>query len=166
MFKLLMWLTGLMLLASCDLDTEETVKAQLASRLYLLDTMHFSSKGTCTAAVFTLALGEFRKPYFTADTLETAMERVRGQKDVLFALKGLTPHEVTEAIMSRDLSNGLGLISSGIGPARDCMDARISRGYYRVLMSEQTQMVYLPEENALLLLYPPEKLAFFLRGNV
>lgn len=68
--------------------------------------------------------------------------------------------------MSRDLSNGLGLISSGIGPARDCMDEKIMRGYYRVLMSPAAQMVYLPQENALLLLYPPEKLAFFLRGNV
>jgi hypothetical protein len=162
----LLALLALVFTASCDLDTEEAVKAQLSGRLYILETMHFTSKGSCTAAVFTLALGEFRKPYPLATSLETAMARVKAQQTVQFALAGLTPHQVSEAIMSRDLSNGLGLISSGIGPARDCMDEKIMRGYYRVLMSPAAQMVYLPQENALLLLYPPEKLAFFLRGNV
>ncbi|MCV2891588.1 hypothetical protein [Lentibacter sp. XHP0401] len=166
MRKFITCLLAALLTAGCELDREEDVKTLLSSRLYILTTMHFTSKSSCTAAVFTLALGEFRKGYYLAETLDTALERIRDQEPVQFALEGLNPNQITEAIMSRDLSNGLGLISSGIGPARDCMDAKISRGYYRVLLSEQTQMVYLPEENALLLLYPPERLAFFLRGNV
>ncbi|WP_438991262.1 hypothetical protein [Lentibacter sp.] len=166
MRRIMACLAALAVLAGCELDTEESLKKQLSARLYILEVMHFTSKSSCTAAVFTLALGEFRKPYPLAETLDSALARVRDQKQVQFALEGLSPNEITEAIMSRDLPNGLGLISAGIGPARDCMDARIARGYHRVLLSPVSQMVYLPEENALMILYPPEKLAFFLRGNV
>jgi len=164
--KIIACLGAVVLLGGCELDTEESLKKKLSARLYILETMHFTSKSSCTAAVFTLALGEFRKPYPLAETIDRALERIRAQKHVQFALEGLTPNEITEAIMSRDLPNGLGLISAGIGPASDCMDQRISRGYHRVLLSPASQMVYMPEDNALLIVYPPEKLAFFLRGNV
>lgn len=166
MRKVIACLGAIALLAGCELDTEESLKEQLSARLYILETMHFTSKSSCTAAVFTLALGEFRKPYPLVETLDRALQRIRAQNPVQFALEGLSPNEITEAIMSRDLPSGLGLISAGIGPARDCMDERISRGYHRVLLSPMSQMVYMPADNALLILYPPEKLAFFLRGNV
>ena len=166
MRRIIACLAALAVLAGCALDTQESLKKQLSARLYILEVMHFTSKSSCTAAVFTLALGAFRKPYPQARSIDSALERIRGQNQVQFQLDGLSPNEITEAIMSRDLPHGLGLISAGIGPARDCMDARIARGYHRVLLSPLSQMVYLPQDNALLILYPPEKLAFFLRGNV
>lgn len=154
------------MLAGCALDSEDELRRVLGSRLYLLDTVHFSSAGNCTAAVFTLALAEFRAPFPMAVSLEGALDKLEAGEAAHLHLEGLTPNEISEAVMSHDLPTGLGLISAGIGPAQDCMSDPVSRGYYRVLTSVETQMVYLPEENALLLLYPPEKLAFFLRGNI
>ncbi|RFP86126.1 hypothetical protein DZK27_15125 [Rhodobacteraceae bacterium 63075] len=159
---------GMMLwvLAGCALDSEESLRRALGTRLYLLDTVHFASKGNCTAAVFTLAKGEFREPFPMVVSVKGALAKLRAGEAAYLHLEGRTPNEISEEIMSHDLPTGLGLISVGIGPAQDCMSDPVSRGYYMVLTSAQSQMVYLPEENALLLLYPPEKLAFFLRGNI
>lgn len=160
---LLLWL---LILTGCALDKEESLRKALTSRLYIQETVHFVSTRSCTAAVYSLAKAEFRAPYPSVVSYERALEKIGEGADFLFVIEGASPNEISEGIMSRDLPKGLGLISAGIGPANGCMDARISLGFYRVLMSPQSQLVYMPEKNALLLVYPPERLAFFLRGSV
>ncbi len=157
---------ALLALASCDLDKEAELRSTLTQQLYVLETVHFASKSTCTAAVYTLALSEFRKGYAGATSVKTALELIAQGKAVHFIMPGQSPNAISEQVMTGDLPSGLGLMSAAVGPAENCMPEPVARGYFRVLMSPETDLVYLPQDNSILLLYRPEKLAFYLRGNV
>ena len=73
---------------------------------------------------------------------------------------------VSEGLMSVNLYDGLGLISSFVGPAQACMSEAFQSDVYMALMSPDTVMIYDPASNALLLLHRPSQIAFFMRGNV
>ncbi|MBU2980727.1 hypothetical protein KO498_02765 [Lentibacter algarum] len=159
-------LLALLALTGCKLDSEEALRQRLIRQVYLLDTVHFASSSTCTAAVFTLALAEFRNKFAAAGTVKAALRMIEQGQPVHFYMPEVSPNEISERLMSHNLPSGLGLISAAVGPAQNCMPDQVSRGYFRVLMSPETQLVYLPKDNALLLVYVPEKLAFYLRSNV
>ncbi len=159
-------LLALLALGGCDLDSEAELRAVLSHRVYLLDTVHFASKSTCTAGVFTLALSEFRKGYAGVTSISKGVELIEQGVAVHFIMPGHSPNAISEQVMTHDLPHGLGLVSAAVGPAENCMSEPVARGYFRVLMSEETDLVYLPADNSVLLLYRPEKLAFYLRGDV
>jgi hypothetical protein len=46
------------------------------------------------------------------------------------------------------------------------MEDWVARGTLAVLTSPDSEMVYAPAENALLLIYPPEAYAIYLRGTL
>lgn len=156
----------ILILSGCALDREADLRSVLAKRMYLAETEFFESKTNCTVGVFHLARVQWRKAYPRVSSLRGALDWIRAGDAVQFNMPGLSPNAISQQVISSDLPGGLGLLSTGVGPALDCMDARISRGYYRVLMSPDTITVYDAGQNALLLVYPPERLAFFLRGNV
>ena len=54
-------LSALLVLSSClPLDKEEEVRAELSGLVYLAQTRRFTSKPTCTAAIFDLASSSVR----------------------------------------------------------------------------------------------------------
>lgn len=154
------------LLSGCALDKEAALRQKLSGWVYLSETRHFISKMTCTVAVFDLARPEISSKVPRARSIKTALVRVRNGQPVLFEMPDTSPNTLSEGLMSQDLGKGLGMLSTGVGPVKDCMEAEIADAYYAVLMSPETRTVYDPGGNALLLVYPPENLAFFLRGDV
>ncbi|MBV7393849.1 hypothetical protein [Mameliella sediminis] len=166
-------MTGLVLLAAMlagclRLDTEEEVRAQLKGWLFLAQTRVFVSKSTCTAAIFDTVSGELRAsgPLRRVEDLRSGQRWLEQGQAVAFEIAGASPNAVSEALMSVDLSGGLGLISAFVGPSQSCMDERFQADIYLALMSEETVMIYDPAGNALVLLHRPSQIAFFLRGNV
>ncbi len=157
------------LLTGCfRLDTEEAVRAQLGGWVFLAQTRDFTSRGTCTAAIFDTISGELRAsgPLRRVDDLHAGQRLLSQGRAVAFEIPGMTPNMVSEGLMSVNLYEGLGLISSFVGPARACMDASFQADVYLALMSDETVMIYDPASNALVLLHRPSQIAFFLRGNV
>ncbi len=157
------------LLAGCfRLDTEAGVRAQLRTWLFLAQTRHFTSRSTCTAAIFETISGELRGsgPLRRVADLDSGQRLLAKGHAVAFELPGLTPNMVSEALMSVNLSEGLGLISSFVGPSQACMTEAFQNDVYLALMSPDTVMIYDPSHNALVLLHRPSQIAFFLRGNV
>lgn len=156
---LLVWLSG----SGCALDREVALRSELSGWLFLAQTRVFESRAACTVAVFDLVSPELKgRAPSVAATLDEAMQRIRAARPVRFA-PGQSPDAISRAVMSRDLAPGLGLLSTGVGPAKACMEDWVARGFHRVLLSDSTVTVYDPGRNALLLVYPPESLAFFLR---
>lgn len=159
----------LLLLGGCALDREEDLRDSLSDWLKLAQTRHFFSKPTCTVAIFDLASDQPRKGRgpIRGVTYKQALFLIERGHSILFDMPGVSPNKISEQIMSRNLEMGLGVLSSGIGPVLRCMeDEGIQKGVYRILVSPEARLAYLTEGNALLLIYPPEMLAVFLRGNV
>lgn len=154
------------LLSGCALDEEMALRSQLSKWIYLSETLFFTSEVTCTVAVFDLARPEISSKIPRARSIDTALIRVRKGQPVLFDIAETSPNEISEQLMSRDLGKGLGMLSTGVGPVKDCMADEIAYGYYQILMSPDTRTVYDAAGNALLMVYPPSNLAFFLRGNI
>ncbi|KUF12032.1 hypothetical protein AVJ23_05510 [Pseudoponticoccus marisrubri] len=159
----------ILLLAGCALDREDAVREELRRWLLLAETRHFTSKPSCTAAVFALvsasvkmAGGPRRVRNFTEARLLIGQGRA-----VLFDMPGRSPSEISSGLMARDLAAGLGLLSSGVGPSLACMEQdAIRAGFHAVLTSPQAVTIYDPPNNALILVDPTRRLALFLRGNV
>ncbi len=166
MVRFILGVLSIWVLSGCALDREYRLRAELSEWLRLGETQFFASRLSCTVGVFAYSGTRPGRGPPHAQRIGAALDRIRAGQAVRFDLPGQSPNAISEAVMSRDLGRGLGLLSSGVGPMRDCMTERIARGYYRVILSEQSQMAYDPGGNALIVLYPPEKLVFFLRGNV
>ncbi len=156
----------LALLSACTLDKEAELRAQLSGWIFLAQTRHFVSKMSCTVAVFDLVRPDISSKVERAKSIETALTRVRKGRPVLFDIPNVSPNEISQQLMSKDLGKGLGMLSTGVGPAKDCMEDEVAAGYYAVLMSSDTRTIYDPAGDALLMIYPQGNLAFFLRGNV
>ncbi|WP_238366988.1 hypothetical protein [Mesobacterium pallidum] len=154
-------------LSACKLDKEESLRSLVSDWLFLDETYHFTSKATCTVAVFRLTSSEVKMAVPRARDVQKALRLIRGGRPVLFDMAGSSPNAVSEQVMSKALEEGLGLISTVTGPSETCMDDEaILRGFARVVMADATLTLYDAGRNMLILIYPPENLAFVLRGNV
>lgn len=158
----------LMLVSCASLDEEDSLRAELKKWLFLAQTKHFTSKQTCTIGVFELASSELRSTApRKVTTFREALHYIRKDRAVTFDMPGVTPSEISEGVMSLDLSHGLGLVSAGVGPYLDCLEeGPIMNGFYAVLTSPEAVTIYSPAGNFLLMVYPPEAVALFMRGNV
>ena len=164
--RLLVALAAAVLLPGCDLDRERALRAELSQYLYLGDTLHLASKPTCTVGVFSVDLGTFRGGLAQAVTMHQAVQLIGDQRPVVFADRNMSPNAITEALLEADLHSGLGLLSSGLAPIAQCMeDDAIASGFYNVMIADAAQLMYDPKGDALVLLYPPERLALFLRRS-
>ena len=168
MRRMLAGAVGFLLLSACALDTVEGLRTYLGKWLFLGQETHFISKASCTVAVFELQSNTLRSTTpKRAENLRDALLGIKRGQAVWFDIPGMTPHQISEGIMSLDLPIGLGLTASAIGPARDCIRGpSITNGFRAVITSEEAVTLYDPAQNALILLYPPEGLVLFMRGNV
>lgn len=156
----------LAVLAACDQTTEPALRDRLGGWFDLGATQYFNARSSCTAAVFDLARPGLPMLAVATDDASAVALVIRGEP-FLFDLGGLSPDAISRRLMSADLSPGLGLLSAGIGPARDCMkDDRASAGYFAALMSKQTRTIYDPARDSLVLVHAPSRLVFYLRGTV
>ena len=136
MTRLAILLTVLLGPAGCALDREAALRAELSAWLFLSQTRYFASSHGCTAAVFDLvspALKSAAPPAVTS--LDTALARIGQGRAVRLSGPARSPNALSQALMTRDMHAGLGLLSAGVGPARACMPDWVARGYQRVLRS-------------------------------
>ena len=154
----------LLSLSACTLDSEAELRKQLMNWVKLGDTFYFSSSSTCTAAIFHIETARISSTLESVRSVETGMQMVTEQLPVLFKVKGKSPNAIVEEIMSKDLPNGLGVLNSGLAGV-SCMSDEEKTLYYRAITNRNSQMAYLPTENAMLVVDPQAMAAFFVRGN-
>lgn len=170
LMRLLVSLVALTLSAGCwwlPLDQEDALREDLQRYVYLAQTRRFTSKGTCTAAIFDLVSAGVRsKTVRTVSDIRSGMRLVKEGRVVAFDIPGLTPNMVSEQAMSVNLYAGIGLVSSFVGPSQDCMDDQFQVDVYHALMSPESLTIYDPNTNAIMFLHRPRQLLFVMRGDM
>lgn len=166
MFRsVLCFLAPLLLLSGCALDKEDALRSQLAAWVELGETYFFQSSMSCTAAVFHTA----ESPRLTsqlerARSLNTGMQMLEAGKPVVFAISGKSPNAVTEDIMSRDLPQGLGVLNSGLA-GLSCMSDMVKAIYYQAIRNPSSNLLFVPEGGAMVVLDKQAMALIYVRGN-
>ncbi|KIC21621.1 hypothetical protein [Leisingera sp. ANG-Vp] len=159
------FLAALAILSGCALDKEDALRAQLSAWVELGETYFFQSSSSCTAAVFHTA----ESPRITsmldrARSIETGMKMLDAGKPVVFAVSGKSPNAVTEAIMSRNLPQGLGVLNSGLAGV-SCMSDLVKSIYYQAIRNPASKLVFVPDGHAMLVLDKQAMALIYVRGN-
>ncbi|WP_138470812.1 hypothetical protein [Poseidonocella sp. HB161398] len=164
-----MLIAALPVLPGCTLDREAALREELSAWLALQDTLYFRSRSSCTAALFALETErvQFAGGLSRAGGTATGLALIERGVPVYFDLMAMSPSEISEGLMTRDLARGIGLLSSGLGPVLDCAGSGEEKArIIEMFVSTRTRLIYVPGGNALILVSRPDRVAAFLRGNV
>jgi len=152
-------------LAGCALDSESEVRARLDGWVTLGETEYFESEMGCTAGAFELRQSRFKSKVASVDTVEEGLRLLQQDWAVAFDLPGLSPSEVSEVISSRNLSEGIGVLASGVS-SRDCMSDEIRRRYLAAVNAADSILVFDTTDNAMAIVDRVSRVVFFVRGSV
>lgn len=165
MFRLAITLISLLsLLTGCALDKEEELRAQLGDWVTLGDTYFFSSTSSCTAAVFHAESTRISSLLEPARSVDTGLKMLAEGQSVVFKVGGKSPNALVEAIMSRDLPHGIGVLNSGLAGV-NCMSELVKSIYHQAIMNPASRMAFIPEGRAVLVVDPQAKAVIYVRGN-
>ena len=152
-------------LVGCGADDETELRAELGDWVKPGATLYFESRLTCTAARFETRSQRPLPRVAMARDLGEAMRHVAAGRVVAFALEGQSPTQISEAVMSADLPDGIGLVSAGVA-AKGCMGPEETARYLMALHNPGVMMIYAPQSDALVLLDTGAQEVFFVRGDV
>lgn len=155
-------LTGL---ASCAMDSEQEVRSLVGEWVTLDETAFFKSGMNCTAGVFKLETNRISSLVTHARSVRGGMDAMAEGRPVAFMISGLSPTLVSEQVMTANLSQGLGVLSSGVA-GKDCMDDRTKQAYLRALMDPNAVLIFEPTEKFMAVVDKTNSRLFFARGNV
>ncbi|MBY6135153.1 hypothetical protein AB9K35_14210 [Leisingera sp. XS_AS12] len=158
-------LSTLLVLSACALDKEEALRSQLSAWVELGETFFFESSMSCTAAVFhTSESPRLTSQLARARSLNTGMQMLEAGTPVVFAISGKSPNAVTEDIMSRDLPQGLGVLNSGLAGV-SCMSDLVKSIYYQAIRNPTSNLLFVPDSGAMVVLDKQAMALIYVRGN-
>jgi hypothetical protein len=155
-------LTGL---AGCAMDKEDEVRARIGDWVTLGDTSYFKSTMDCTAGVFDVEGVRITSLITKARSVATGMTLLKEGEAVAFDVKGLSPNAVSEQIMSKDLPQGIGVLSSGIS-GKNCMSDPVKNAYLRALLDPDSVLMFDPDGNVMAVLDRSNEKLYYARGTV
>ncbi len=157
-------LAGLGLVA-CALDKEAEVRARLDGWLLLGDTIYFDSTRECTAGVFALKGRSHRAGLIVVRDLRSGITWIQNGRAVAFDMPARSPTDVSSALTTKDLPNGLGVLSSGV-TGSNCMTQEVKSAYVETLNARGGMLIFDTEDNALAIVNADRSRVFFARGGV
>ncbi len=152
-------------LAGCALDSEPEVRARLDGWVTLGETGYFKSEMGCTAAMFVLRQSRVKSKVASVDNVDEGLRLLQQDRAVAIDLPGLSPSEVSEVISSRNLSEGIGVLASGVS-ARDCMSDEMRSRYLAAVNAADSILVFDTTDNAIAIVDRISRMVFFVRGPV
>ena len=158
---------ALLALIGCRaLDTEAAARKRAEASLFIGKTRFFTSTASCTAAVFDVLVDDMRVTGgpVPVRTVRRALPLLKAGKTVAFVIPGQSPNAVSEALMSIDLPEGLGLLGSVLGPGKDCMTPDVAQSALAALMATDAVLIFDPERYTILLYHRSAARAYFLRA--
>lgn len=165
MFRLATTLiSALFLLSGCALDKEDELRLQLSEWVMLGDTYFFESSGSCTAAVFHTESPRISSLLPKARSVDTGLKMLAEGQPVVFKVGGKSPNALVEAIMSRDLPHGIGILNSGLAGV-NCMSELVKSIYHQAIMNPTSRMAFIPEGHAIMIVDAQAKAVIYVRSN-
>ncbi|PCJ09417.1 MAG: hypothetical protein COB16_04435 [Rhodobacteraceae bacterium] len=155
-------LTGL---AACAMDQEDEVRLRVGDWVKLGETTYFKSSMSCTAGVFEVEATRITSLISKVRSVGTGMLLLKHGEAVAFDVKGQSPNAVSEQIMTRDLPQGIGVLSSGIA-GKNCMSDTVKSAYLRALLDPNAVLMFDPDGNVMAVLDRRNAQLFFARGTV
>ncbi|WP_417816665.1 hypothetical protein [Tritonibacter scottomollicae] len=152
------------LIAACSLDQEEKVRAQVEDWVKLGETHYFFSRVNCTAALFEVKATRISSMVKKVRDVETGMRMITEGTAVAFEIDGMSPTVVTEQIMTRDLPQGIGVLSSGTS-GKDCMAVEMEEAYFNALLDPTSVLIFEPEEKFMAVFDRRNRRLFYSRGR-
>lgn len=165
MRRFLMLCLALLALSACKRDTPEEARARAQTWLHLGEQVHFSASAYCAVGVYRLTKDEARGTLYHVSDAERALWHIRQDHPIAMHHPDKSPNDFSQELMSRDLPEGLGLLSSATGP-RECMTDDIARGVFVILMTPEAWTIYDPGTDVLVLADFRRGYAVYMRGNV
>jgi hypothetical protein len=157
-------ISTLLILSGCTLDKEEEVRAKLADWVTLGETYFFESNGSCTAAVFHVESPRISSLLEPARSVDTGLKMLAQGQAVVFKVGDKSPNALVEAIMSRDLPHGISVLSSGLAGV-NCMSELVKSIYHQAIMNPTSNMAFIPEGNAIMVVDSQAKAVIYVRGS-
>ena len=151
-------------LAACSLDQEDEVRSKVENWVKLGETFYFYSRVNCTAALFDVKATRISSMIRKVSTVADGMRAITEGESVAFQVAELSPTEVTEQIMTRDLPLGLGVLSSGTG-GKDCMADEMAEAYFNTLLDPTSVLIFDPEGKFMAVFDKRNRRLFFSRGR-
>lgn len=153
----------MLILAACDLDKEDAVRAQADRWVFLGETIHFNSNRGCTAGLFEAK--RIKSSVRTVQDTDRALRLIRQGTVVAFRFPDMSPAEIQQEVDSIDRSVGLAILASGLA-VRDCLPEDLKDTFANVLAADDATLIFDPQNSALVLFEPGEKRIFFARGQI
>ena len=157
-------LSLILVLSGCVLETEEEARAGLAQWVYPGELLAFGADRRCVAAAFRLTGPLLRGTAMHSNIAERAVWHIGRGEAVAMQDPRMTPHDLSSAVMSNDLSRGLGLLTSVTGP-RACMTDAMSRGVMSLILTPGATMIYDPQTYTVVIADFDRLLAVYLRSR-
>jgi hypothetical protein len=155
-------LTGL---TGCAMDKEAEVRAHAGDWVSLGETSYFNSTMHCTAGVFKVEGVRITSLITKARSVATGMTLLKSDMAVAFDIKGQSPNTVSEQIMTKDLPQGIGVLSSGIA-GKNCMSKPVKDAYLRALLDRSSVLMFDPDGNVMAVLDRSNQKLYYARGTV
>lgn len=153
-----------LVLAGCSLDQEEEVRLKIQDWVKLGETKYFFSRVNCTAALFDVKATRITSMVKKVRDIESGMRAITENNPVAFEVGGMSPTQVTEAIMTLDLPQGLGVLASGTG-GKDCMAVEMEEAYYNTLHDPTSVLIFHPEARFMVIFDRRNMRLFYSRGR-
>ena len=166
--RLLAVLSLLLLTACRALETQATALERAGAWVFPGEVVWFHARRDCAVLVITTLSDQLKAtggPVLVG-SVGAALPRLEARQTVAFNMPGLTPNDVSQRLMSRDLPTGLGLLGSFLNPAKRCLDEAGGLAVQRALLSPDAVLIFDPAARALGLFHRSEGRLYFLRTGV
>jgi hypothetical protein len=152
--------------AGCAMDSEEAIRAEVSAWVNPGETLYFDSSMDCTAAQFEVPnlVGD-KSALAYATRCAKGLEALQQGRAVAFDVPGQSPNAVSEQVMTQDLPQGLGVLSSGIS-GKNCMTGGVKAAYLSALLDPDAVLFFHPETDGMAVLDRSNRRLYFVRGNV
>lgn len=157
-------ISTLLLLSGCTLDKEQEVRAKLSDWVMLGETYFFESTSGCTAAVFHAESPRISSLLEPARSVDTGLKMLADGQAVVFKVGEKSPNALVEAIMSRDLPHGISVLNSGLAGV-NCMSELVKSIYHQAIMNPTSNMAFIPDGNAIMVVDTQAKAVIYVRGS-
>lgn len=154
-------------LSACARDRETRVRGLLEPWFYLGDTLHFTSRRTCTAAMFRIAIDRPKPGLAVADDPEAARAALARTGVAALRMVGSSPHDLTDQLLlSGDGSFGRQALHAGAlgGPCLEGTPA--GRAFFLALTRPGATLAYEARNAGLIILDPVGMRLFYVAGDV